>query len=690
MAQIQFPQTDSTYYPLKGGLDLVTKAIVLEPGKCIDAQNYEPDAVGGYRRINGHERFDGQPAPSEADYHFLSITLTGAIAVGATVTGATSAATGKVLGLEDGDTSLILGRVSGTFALGEALTVAAVTQATTTSLAVQNGAPLPADNADYKLLAANDRRTDILVVPGSGNIRGGFVYNDINYVFRDNAAGTAGDLYKETASGWSQVAFGKEIQFTGAVGQVYAGDTVTGGTSAATGVVVRALLRTGTWTVAGAGTLILSGVTGTFQSGEALNVSAVTKVTSSSLCTDITRAAGGRIVTVTANFSGSTATKRIYGVDGVNKAFEFDGTNYIPIRTGMTTDAPDHLAFHKARLFLSFLGSLQYSGINDPYSWTVLTGAAEIGMGDDITGILPQSGNEAGAALAVFTDGKTSILYGSGSSDFNLVPSVNDLGYSAYTVQSVGNNAYGLTARGIQSLRTTLNYGDFQYAAVSFFIQPLLARKLGLQTASVSLQTKNQYRIFFSDNSALVVGLTGEKISGIMPLDYGKPVLCVWGGTLSTGEEVTFFGSDDGYVYQDNVGTSFDGEAIEAWVRLPFNNLKSPRVRKQYRRAVFEVTCEGYSVVNATYDLGYGTPDVGPIAVQQSQTLQGEGGYWDQFTWDAFTWDSPLVSNAELSIDGAETNIGFLFYSNRAQDESHSVSGVTLLFTQRRLVRAGS
>jgi hypothetical protein len=48
------------------------------------------------------------------------------------------------------------------------------------------------------------------------------------------------------------------------------------------------------------------------------------------------------------------------------------------------------------------------------------------------------------------------------------------------------------------------------------------------------------------------VGLTGEKLSRIMPLNYGKTVRCMTNTTLSSGQEVTFFASDDGYVYQDS------------------------------------------------------------------------------------------------------------------------------------------
>ena len=208
----------------------------------------------------------------------------------------------------------------------------------------------------------------------------------------------------------------------------------------------------------------------------------------------------------------------------------------------------------------------------------------------------------------------------------------------------------------------------------------------------MSLQTKNQYRLFFSDYTGIVIGLTGEKIAGIMPLDYGMPVRTMWNGKLSTGEEVTYFTSDDGFVYQDNTGTSFDGDAIQARLRPVFNNLKSPRLRKQYLSAVFEVECEGYAEVNATYDLGYASGNTEQAAPQQDQILTGAGGYWDSsdFTWDQFTWDSPVVSDARISIDGTDVNIGFLFYSNRAQDDSHTVQGVNLLYIPRRLVRSGS
>lgn len=678
---MSLPKVSQEYFPLGGGLDLVTPQIALKPGMLFDCMNYEPEISGGYSRIDGFERFDGRTSPTSAAYWILMATITGTLAVGNTITGLTSGATAKIL-LISGST-LIIGRLTGTFVVSEALQVAAVTQATTTSYASKYGEQSASNDADYCLLAADDRRADILVVPGSGQIRGVAVYRDVVYAFRDNAAGTAGDMYKSTSSGWVKINFGVEVQFTAATGQINVGDTVTQG--AVSGVVMASLLRTGSWT-SGVGTLVFASLTGGSFTAGALSVSGVSKATSSGASTAITRLPGGRVEYVNANFTGSTDTVKMYGCDGVNSAFEFDGTTYIPIHTGMATDTPSHIMFHRSYLFLSFWGSVQYSSVNNPYGWSVVTGAGEIAVGDKVTGILPQGASNSGSSLAIFTSGKTHILYGSSSIDFQLTTSKFEIGYLAYTMQSVSNNTYGLTGRGIQSLLTTLTYGDFDYASISHLIQPLMTRMRGLESASVTLRTKDQYRLFFTDGTGVVMGITGDKPSGLLTIDYKRPVRCITSTTNASGQEVTYFGSDDGYIYQDNIGTSFDGAVIESWIRPAFNHSKSPRQRKRYRRAVFEVKPYGYSQINIGYDLGYANPDViAPTGISNTQILGG--GFWGQFTWDQFTWDAKIFSDVSMSLTGTEKNISFFFYSSRAQDRKHTVQGITLAYSLQRSER---
>ena len=53
-------------YP--GGLDLTTPSLALQPGALRDSLNFECSQAGGYARIAGYERYDGQTSPSGATY----------------------------------------------------------------------------------------------------------------------------------------------------------------------------------------------------------------------------------------------------------------------------------------------------------------------------------------------------------------------------------------------------------------------------------------------------------------------------------------------------------------------------------------------------------------------------------------------------------------------------------------------
>lgn len=684
------------YHPLGGGLDLLTPAISMPPGKVISSQNYEPQIGGGYRRIGGFERYSGKDLPSSKSYWIATVVLSDTVAVGATLTGATSTETAIVL-YQPNATTLILGAVSGNFTPGENIDDGGGVVGTVTSV-TSASASTPALHAAYVNLAADLQRLQIATITGSGPIRGIWYYGGFWWAFRDNAGGTAGDMWKATTSGWTQVTFSFEFTFTLGTVAPTVGQTIRGATSGALGVVKAVLLRTGAWDGTGVGSIVYTVTSGTFSSGELIkdNALAVTYCTSSSAGAQITRLPGGAVTSANrmpggidfcnANFTGSTATKRMYGADGVNKAFEFDGTTYVPIRTGMTTDTPTHVIAHRNHLFLSFLGSVQYSGLGAPYTYTVILGAGEIATGEYVTGFQVQSGGATEAALAIYTEGITNILYGvPGASNFQMVPSTDDIGAFPFCFQSIGNDSMLLSNRGIQRLKTTLNFGNFEYASVSHLIQPLMTKRRGLQTCSTTLKTRNQYRVWFSDNTAVTVGLTGDKISGAMLLDYGMEVRCVCTAEQDDGTEVTMFGGDDGYVYRDNSGTSFDGEPITAWIRLPFNNLKGPRIRKRYRAAILELVSEGYASLDVTYDLGYGTLDVAQGLAVLDQQVLAAGGFWDQFTWDSFTWDSQAVGNPRISLDGIEKNISLLFYNSSDEYDPYTLQGVTLLTSPTRI-----
>jgi hypothetical protein len=54
---MQLPQVLTTYFALKGGLNLVTAPLATPDGMCRDALNFEVDVDGGYRRVAGFVRY---------------------------------------------------------------------------------------------------------------------------------------------------------------------------------------------------------------------------------------------------------------------------------------------------------------------------------------------------------------------------------------------------------------------------------------------------------------------------------------------------------------------------------------------------------------------------------------------------------------------------------------------------------
>ena len=88
------------YFPLKGGINTEVPALSIKPGELIDAFNYEPVTEGGYRRVDGYERFDGHMLASDATYYIMNFTAgEHLVNIGETVVGDASFAQGVVLGI---------------------------------------------------------------------------------------------------------------------------------------------------------------------------------------------------------------------------------------------------------------------------------------------------------------------------------------------------------------------------------------------------------------------------------------------------------------------------------------------------------------------------------------------------------------------------------------------------------------
>jgi len=686
----------TAFFSLQGGLDLVTPAIQTPSGRMIAGYNYEP-GPRGYKRVDGYERYDGRPEPQNATYYLLNFDAgTAAITEGQTVTGATSGATGKALidavvssGSYGGGNAagyLILDLVTGTFQDNENLQVSAVTKSVANGVAIERGAATDALDTTYYRDAIETRRALIAAPTGSGPIRGVWVFNGTAYCFRNNAGGTAGLMYKATSTGWSAVSLGVKLAFTGGTSSTVAdGQTLVGASSGATGVVTRQAIRTGTVAAStAAGIFTFASVTGTFTNGENLQVGGVTKAVASGTQAAITLPAGGHYEFVNHNFFGASNLARMYGVNGVGTAFDFDGTTFVPIATSMTTDTPKHIAVHKQHLFLAFPGgSAQHSGTGDPYAWTPVTGAAELGIGEEITGFIQDFAKQ----LVILGRNKIAVLYGNDSSDWVLVPIADDAGAIEWTAQRIGNPIY-VDDRGIRDMRATPAFGDFNMGAVSQLIEPLFRTKkvAGITpTASVRVRAKDQYRFFWSDDTGVTVYL-GRKNPECTFFKFSHSIECACSSEDSSGNEIMLFGSDNGMVYRLDAGTSFDGGTVEAFIRLPFNHVGSPTQNKRWHKATLEGNFSAAVSLGMLAEFSYGDPGT-PPAIEQTFSVQGGGDFWNELTLNDFYWSAPVEGVAECSVDGLGRNISIAVVSSSIYEPPHQLHGLTLHYSYRGLAR---
>ena len=672
---------------LRGGLDLLTPTRKLRSGMARDALNFEQSINGGYSRVAGYERYDGRPAPSAASYLILMANISGAIAVGDTMAGVTSGATGVVISVADGLVAYT--KATGAFLVAETINVAASPQGTVTEL----GGVGEGDDWDAVQLglAADVYRADILAVPGSGPIRGVASLDGVRYAWRNNAGGTALAIYKSTSGGWSAVSLGFELAFTLGTSEYSEGETVSRGGASAT--VRRVSLESGSWGAGtAAGRLILASVTGgPFTAGVSAGGGAATL---SGAETAIALLPGGilpngRVQTDKGNFGGG---RRLYGCDGANRGFEFDGTYYVPINTGQTSDIPTQVLVHKGHLFFAFGTNLMHSSIASitnlypQFNWTVAGGAAQYAMSGTINTLLRQPGDQGSGAMSISMKDTTDMLYGNSAIDFRVVPFEQSAGAKAYGAQSLGGQSLVFGDTGIFSISATQSFGNFSPSALTMNIRPFTQVRRNLATASLINREKSQYRVFFSDGYGLYMTMVNGRMLGVMPISFPNSVTCACQGDSPDGTETSFFGSPDGFVYQLDSGTSHDGAAINAYLTLTFTGQGNFQVLKNYRGMSFDIQGDGYCNFSVTYELGYGDVDIEQGAAQTA-AVRLAATYWDAFTWDAFTWDGRILAPTSLGMDGTAENVALRIESGSAIFRPFTINSATLRYKARRSVR---
>jgi hypothetical protein len=695
-----------------GGLDLLTPSLTLQPGACRDMQNFECAQNGGYSRIGGYERYDGRPAPSDATFTIVQVvSFVNVPSVGDPIAQSSSGASGTVAAVVNNpgsrymvvtqvtgafDTSGVITSTSYAYSVTTSLTVTAATSpwtlpstpttiGTATTTTVQLTAML---NAQYQVAAADIYRDEIEPVPGSGPLLAVihmiFSNTDYVYAFRANEAGNAVKIWRASAAGWVNIPLYNTVAFTAAGGATpVAGQTLSQGPASAT--IKMVMISSGT--IAGssaAGVLVVETPNLGFAAGAATTSGGGT-MTLSGAQEPIVIQPGGTYEWAKYNFSGQLATRCIYGCDGVNKAFVFDGTTYAPITSGLS--APSHIAAHKNHLFLAQDSSTIYSADGDPFRYSAVDNGGEIATGDTVSAMLTLPGNESAAALGIWMRSTTGILYGTGSTTFNFVTFNFGTGANERSVQNL-YDTIAFPDLGIISLQATLNYGNFLTSTLTKNIQPFINQQRTKISASSVQRSKGQYRVFFDDGYGLYLTFANTSYLGAAPVLFLNPVATIDEDTTFAGEEVTYFGSSDeqGYVYQLDKGPSFDGENLYAYFISAWDYIKTPRFLKQFRCASIEMQGSAYAAIGFNYALGDNSSLIGqPSSTSYSSSFSP--AQWDNAYWDNFFWDGQTVAPTYADMTGTAQNVQPTISCGTNYIEPFNVSSIIYQYSIRRRLR---
>lgn len=608
--------------------------------------------------------------------------------VGQVVTQATSGATGVIVAVVAAPIPyIVVTKTTGTFDNTHQLTtpgpvVVGTAVAQTVSIDAKAVAIQGAAAADaYRALIGS--------VPGSGAILGvvSMAFGGVDYVyaFRNNVGGSAAALYKASSSGWTLVPFYNLVSFTGGGTAVpQDGDTLTKGGVTAT--IKRVMWQSGAWSGSAVGQFVVTNPSGgNFSAGAATTSSGAT-VTLSGAQTAITMQPGGRFEFDKCNFSGQIATRRIYGCDGVNPCFEFDGETLAPIKTGLSPDAPSHIRFHKNYLVIAQAASLLGCAAGFPFKWSSVDGAWEIATGDTITGMITLPGSQSTATLGVFLRTNSAFLYGSDPTTFNLTTFNNGVGAVPYSVQNLFDTFF-LDDLGVVTLKTTLNWGNFLPSSLTKNILPFIRLERGNLTASSVNREKSQYRLFFNDGYALFCTVLNQQYLGSALVLLPIVIKCADTTKLVDETEATYAGASNGYVYQLDAGTSFDGADIMAYFTTAWDSLKSPRVLKRFRAASIEIQGSTYVEFQYGYLLGYKNEQIAQIPAVDLPVNLGTIPYWDSFTWDKFVWDGVGVLPTDIDETGTAENISVMITCTANYISAFTVNSVIHHYSTRRGLR---
>lgn len=395
-------------------------------------------------------------------------------------------------------------------------------------------------------------------------------------------------------------------------------------------------------------------------------------------------------------------SRTIVMCDGVNPAAKWDGSTYTLINgTGAPTNPKFATWFNSALVLAGYTsgGGLQAFSISAPGIDTQFNGAdgaVEISVHDNIVGVRSFRGT-----LYIFCEKTIWQLTGTSVATYAISPVATRIGCLAYdSIQEVNGDLVYLSADGIRTLTGTMKLNDVELGDLS---KPIidLANSVFITAGnspdnicSNVVAKKNQYRLFYSPTgqaASNAVGIIGAIRPGKQSMTQFGTYISVWEWSTTQGiqavcsdsdfvggNELVVHGANDGFVYQQEVGNSFNGNNITSVYTTAPLQLEDTEIRKLVQKLTVYLHLEGNSLINIVpiYDLD-SNQTMQPNSVRSiqgspqsvyGQALYGTGVYSGSQLFDAVT---NLVGSGKLVQ---------IQFSTSDMNPPHSIQGISLQY----------
>lgn len=643
-------------FQFKGGL--VTNLSPLQqgvqsPGSARILRNFEPAVSGGYRRIEGYEKYSTSFVP----------------AYGAPL----------VQGSGQTGTALIISNLFISPVANDTFTVAGVTGTYTVQSVSYNSSSKTATLTLTSSLASSPAdKAAVTFTSHTGVINGLAVWESSILAFRNN------NIYSSTGTTWSLIntpSFGTVlVNGAGQTGSSLAVDGLSSIPRVGDTFKINGVEKV--YTVTADATVVSTGATLAITPALASSPSdnaAVTWLTMNATSTEKARFAKYRI----------NNTNKIAIVDSTNYPVIWDGS--IATRLDSTTDllGAQSAVFHKNHLFLVKDDKLIFTAPFTDSDFNAANGAGIISTGALITGTIVFR-----EILIIFTERTISQLVGNTLSDFQLQPITRNVGCVARdTIQEVSGDVMFLGPDGLRLLGATDRNGDFNLGLVSKTIQTEMTDLLSSSESfsSIVIKQKSQYRIFgYSPNVTVnsAKGILGTQVSGETTGEIHWAELTgikayVADSFYNNQSEIIAFANTDGFVYKMESGKSFDGQHIPASFATPYVFINDPRIRKTFYKLFLYTDPEGS--VSTNVNLKFDFDDKGsiqPTTITLSNTGVSTVGFYGNTTarYGITVYGNKLKKLFQTQVVGSGFFVSLQFFSE-GTDPPFSLDAATLEYS---------